>query len=560
VTEPIHHPRVRLERLIAVARLVVAAGTFAAAAVTPQLGSPGVVLYLAVLYFGYALAIVGLVWSPVRFAPGWDYAVHGFDLAALTALLIAARGVTVPFVGMRAFLLVCGMVRWQVAGILWTAIAVLVVAGIGSWGFSSGQLAFPGGTFAAESLTLTVVAFVLVCLTLYQHGYQLEIRRLATWPRTVTHDQASVLQEIISRAGAMIGAKRVLLVWRETDVETVNLAWGNGEQFEWVTEDTSAADLVAHELAGRTFQARDARRPRGRVVVLTSRGFRRLYLRPVSDAFAARFSMRTVLSSPLHGELVEGRMYLLDQPRPHFDDLLFVEVTARLAAVRLDGLAIIRQLRDNAALKERIRVARDLHDSLLQSQAGAAMQLMAARRQLDRDPDEAKASLDVVQRQLERSELDLRSFIRSLRPPTSDATPIAPLLDRLEELERRVEEEWDVAIEVSFDAVVNGIESTLSEQVYRLVQEGIVNAVRHASPSVVRVHVSRVAPGVLTVRVSNDGRGFPFVGTYNLAMLDAMNRGPRSLRERVTELNGGMTLTSTDTGSDLLITLPLPRA
>jgi len=59
------------------------------------------------------------------------------------------------------------------------------------------------------------------------------------------------------------------------------------------------------------------------------------------------------------------------------------EFVAHLATSRLDGLYLLTRLQDARALEERMRVARDLHDSLLQSQAGAALQLLAARRVLD---------------------------------------------------------------------------------------------------------------------------------------------------------------------------------
>lgn len=539
-----------------------AAGTLVAVVFAPVLPSLGLVLYLSLLYLGYAAAILALVWSPVRFARGWDYAVHGFDLAAFSTLVIASRGDTDPFLAAVIFLLVCGMIRWQIPGILWTALAVLVAIVAGSvTGIGEVTSAFPWRLFTLDATTLTVAAAILSFITIYQQSYQLEISRLATWPRSLAQDQRRVLVEIISRAGGMVGAPRVLLVWREPDEGVLNLAWGSGDRIEWVTEEENPPGyFVGRDLTGRTFQARDAADAHGRVVVLTSRGFRRLYRHPIDEGFRARFDIHTVQSSPLNGELITGRMFWLGQPRQGYDDLLLGEVVARLAAVRLDSFYVLQQLSDNAALKERVRLARDLHDSLLQSQAGAAMQLMAARRMLDRDPTAAKNSLAAVQHQLERSELEMRALIRSLRPALQAPTHDRSLPERLQELQDRLAREWNITVEVSFDPVANGVATPLSEQVYRLVQEGIVNAARHAKPSVVHVEVSRAVPGTLTVRIADDGNGFPFRGSYDLATLGAMNQGPLTLRERVAELNGDLLLTSTTAGSELLITLPIATA
>jgi two-component system sensor histidine kinase DegS len=92
--------------------------------------------------------------------------------------------------------------------------------------------------------------------------------------------------------------------------------------------------------------------------------------------------------------------------------------------------------------------------------------------------------------------------------------------------------------------------------VYRIVQEGVLNAARHADPSLVSVDVS-ADPATLHLRISDDGRGFPFHGTFDLQELDAMNLGPLTLRERVAELRGRLRLQSSETGTDLLIELPL---
>jgi signal transduction histidine kinase len=202
-------------------------------------------------------------------------------------------------------------------------------------------------------------------------------------------------------------------------------------------------------------------------------------------------------------------------------------------------------------------VARDLHDSLLQSQAGAALQLLAARRLLDRDPDAVRDRLQDVQRQLERGELEMRSFIRDLRPARlsgRDAITV-DLGARLEELRRRVERLWGIDVHLHLDGAVERVPRALREDVYRLAQEALVNAGRHAEASVIRVSLS-VTKKELRLDIVDDGRGFPFHGTYDLAKLNQTNQGPLTLKERVAQLAGDMTLKSMDTGTALRMTLP----
>jgi signal transduction histidine kinase len=75
---------------------------------------------------------------------------------------------------------------------------------------------------------------------------------------------------------------------------------------------------------------------------------------------------------------------------------------------------------------------------------------------------------------------------------------------------------------------------------------------------VIDVRVVRRAD-TLELRIADDGRGFAFQGTYDLKALNAMDDGPLTLRERVADLGGTLQLTSADTGTELLITVPLAR-
>jgi signal transduction histidine kinase len=231
---------------------------------------------------------------------------------------------------------------------------------------------------------------------------------------------------------------------------------------------------------------------------------------------------------------------------------------ARLAVSRLDGLYVLKHLRDGSALEERLRVARDLHDSLLQTVAGSALQLLAARRLLEREPAAAKKRFEEVQQQLERGELEMRSFISRLRPSSLTNVIGGGLKGRLEELCGRVERQWEIKVKLEVPEAADDWPETLGHEVYRIIQEGVLNAARHADASAIGVTVT-ATDGELRLEIVDDGRGFPFQGTYDLKVLNEMNRGPLTLKERVAELRGNLKLTSLETGSNLSITLPLVK-
>jgi signal transduction histidine kinase len=127
---------------------------------------------------------------------------------------------------------------------------------------------------------------------------------------------------------------------------------------------------------------------------------------------------------------------------------------------------------------------------------------------------------------------------------------------RLEELRQRIERQWDIHVRLTGDSIA-GIPEELLEGTYRLAQESIVNAARHADASVIDVRLTRTDTG-LELRIADDGRGFTFQGTYDLEALNTMDTGPLTLKERVSDLGGNLVITSTETGTELVITLPLP--
>ena len=546
-------------------RVVLAGGALLAVAIDPLEHVRYLfVLYLLGWYLVYSLGMLALVWAPVRFARGWDLAVHLFDFAAFSLLMVVTQAATSPFFMCFLFLLVCGTLRWQVRGTLWTAAATMAAyAGISIYAVN--VLHVPGfelNTFVIRSVYLTVITVLLAYLSAHQHRFQNEIGRIAAWPRRISRDPGEVVSEVLSQASALLDAPKVVLAWEEPGESGINLAWRCDGQVEWARESEADYGLfVLPDLDGKSFQAVDAAQDCGRVVALTARGFRRRDCRPIDEALRARFDMRAVQSWPLDGELIRGRMFCLNKARMRIDDLVVGELVAHLAVSRLDSLHMLGRLREAAALEERVRVARDLHDSLLQSQAGAALQLLAARRLLDRHPDAARHRLKDVQDQLERGELDMRSFIRDLRPakPATRAGVTVDLAGRLEELRQRIERQWEIAVNLRFDGAVERVPDALRDDVYRLAQEALVNAARHAEASVISVTLS-VTKTELRLEIIDDGRGFPFHGTYDLPGLNQMDEGPLTLKERVAQLAGDLTLKSMDTGTALRMRLPLAHA
>ena len=519
------------------------------------------VLYVLAWYLTYSLAMLALVWAPIRFAPGWAFAVHLFDFVAFSLLVAATRGAVGPFFLCFLFLLVCGALRWQVRGTLWTAAATIAAyAGISF--YASNVLLVSGfelSTFLIRTVYLTVVTVTLAILSAHQYRFQREIGQIAAWPRHVGRDPRVVVSEILSQVSTLLETPRILLVWDEDTGGNLRLAWLNGGEIEW--SEVSKADytpLVLPSLEGKSFQATDASLDRGLVVVHSPRGFRRRDCRPINEILRARFEMGAVHSWSIDGELVQGRLFAVNKVKLGIDDLVVGELVAGQVAARLDSTLMLGRLREAAALEERVRVAGDLHDSLLQAQAGAALQLLAARRLLERRPEAARKGLEEVQNLLERGELEMRSFIRGLRPESSlrSKNSHMDLADRLDTLRQRVQRQWPLTVNIHLNGATDRVPAGLRDDVYHLAQEAIINAARHADASVISLDLSATSSSV-RLEVVDDGRGFPFHGTFDLQALNRMKAGPLTLKERVGRLNGALTLYSTSAGSVVIMKLPI---
>ena len=111
----------------------------------------------------------------------------------------------------------------------------------------------------------------------------------------------------------------------------------------------------------------------------------------------------------------------------------------------------------------------------------------------------------------------------------------------------------NVELETAGD--VEALDGRSADEVAALVSEALANAARHAGATRIRGAVA-VEAGAVRIDVTDDGRGFPFHGRYELAQLVADGHAPWSLRERVTALGGELAIESSPRGARVEILLP----
>ncbi|HEU5260053.1 MAG TPA: sensor histidine kinase [Gemmatimonadales bacterium] len=557
-------PRLRAERLIATGRVVLAALSLLAVWLdpsTPAKHAPTTHILL-IGYVAYALIVAMVVWlapvPPVRLG----LVTHVLDLLLFCLLTYLTEGPTSPFFTFFMFSIVGATLRWQWRGALWTAAAALVtINAIGVYADEvSGDHAFEQHRFIIPSVYLAVTAGLLGYLGAYEERRRREMSELAAWPQVLARQPEVPPPELLEGVARILGAPRVLLAWEEPEEPWLHLAlWGGGDLRSWREAPETFDPVVAEPLAGRTFLSRDVRAPVPIVLYRgpdEPRGWRGT---PIHPALQARFTMAAVLCQPLHGECLDGHLFALDKPRMTTDDLLLGEVVAHQVASSMDQSLLSRRLRHAAAVEERHRLLRDLHDGVLQSLTGAALQLETVPRLWDTNPRAARERLAAIQRLIVDEQRDLRFYIRDSRLATIGlAASDAGLSAGLRELIQRFEGIWGLRVELQLEHMDHPSADALANDVYLIVQEALVNAARHAAASEVRVAVAR-ENGRIRIVVADNGRGFPFQGEYDHAALMALRLGPVMLKERVQSVGGTLAIRSSAAGARLAISLPSAR-
>jgi signal transduction histidine kinase len=232
-----------------------------------------------------------------------------------------------------------------------------------------------------------------------------------------------------------------------------------------------------------------------------------------------------------------------------------MERVGRTVNLLLDALTSDRaRMRRLASLvitaqdEERSRIARELHDSTAQSLTAIVLQLSAAAR--DAQTPELSARLSDVKEMAGMALEEVRTLSHRVHPRVLDDLGLVPAMRWLA---RQARESSDVEITVDAIGSTDHIPAQVASVLYRVAQEALTNAVRHASPNNVAITV-RADADTATLEVSDDGRGFDIA--------EAERRRPGmglfSMRERVSLVDGRLDLASSPgSGTRVVATIPL---
>jgi PAS domain S-box-containing protein len=356
-------------------------------------------------------------------------------------------------------------------------------------------------------------------------------------------DTLDVLAEGVVKASTAIGCAVVLI---EEGTDTLRLVGAHG------LPEGYATALRAVYRAGAPSPTVEAFRTRQPVLVRDVR----------------RFTLANALYAPIHRFVRQGswdavyivplvsrgralgaiNFYYPHEREPSEDEKVFLGAVADQTAIAIENARLFAEARDKAALEERQRLARELHDSVSQALYGIALGAKSARDDLvEGDPRQALDPLDYVLSLAEAGLAEMRALIFELRPESLETEGLVAALEKQTAALRarhevRVEAVLCEEPEASAEA---------KEAVYRIAQEALHNTIKHAQANNVAIKME-YEPRWINLEVSDDGVGFEVNSDF------PGHLGLRSMRERASRLGGKLEVeTAPERGTRIRARIPV---
>ena len=529
----------RSNRVIAVCRAVIAALFVLALWLDPAQPARAAKIGAALLssYLVVSAILVAIAWRDWWLDHRLAKPAHALDIFVfLAALYFTETGLSdfvSPFLSFFTFLMLSANSRWGWRTTGWIAFLISLSFFLLGFELHRQGIAVDLPRFGRRLAYMLVMSLVLVWF-----GSQNSASRAPHMPASREGDR-SVLENALTYALAVTGARGVVVAWENDEEPRTTLATA-----------TPAGRRVTF-LAPGTIKPQPQRRAmlfdgrRRRQLVLAQR--HRIKARTGVDLpDLARFSgIGEGLLVPIKGSSGSGELVLTGITGMGADHLkLGIEIGREIAqAMDHDRLSTVTK--EAAVMRMRGSIARDLHDSLAQSLAGANFRLEALRGLVTSGADPLP-EIAAIQAGLAGEQAHVRTVISRLREDEV-ASGNRDLAHDIALLANDLERQWGVEIEFVDHKQPIIAPPLLTFELQQLVREAVANAVRHGRATRVAVQLAREGQG-LYLAITDNGSGFAANSSAAI---------PRSLAERVGELGGTLAISSENGHTLLVITLPL---
>ena len=523
-------------RVVALARVGLAAVFFMATLADPKVGQSAVVVPILASFFCFSGIVAVITWRDWWIDARIAVAAHIIDIAFFTAMVALPDGYSSPYFLFFVFLLLSSAIRWEWKETTFTALIVVALFVTAGLAFAhSAHTEFETRRFVIRSGYLVVLSAVLVWFG---------VRRRFSAGRPLL-DPASVeaapdesqLANAMRQVMEIAKARRALAVWQSADGKLEAETASDGH-FERLHADPSMLSRAPdHALLFDTGKRR---------ALVATAGGRRRFTSPetlLDRTLIEHLPGTQGMCIPVRSTLGRGLFLLWGIEDLHSDHLPLGERMQSEIAFTLDHLTVASALRESAIARERLSLARDLHDGIVQFLAGSAYKIETMSQSSTSGAD-ISADLQELKQLMLLEQEDLRASIGALR---IDRVTLEQVRSEAHALCERLSRQWHVACAFRCEVADGQIPTRLHADVMNMIKEGVANAARHASAQNVDVGMKGDARALdLTIR--NDGK----------PRKPRAPAVPWSIQERVSEIGGSASIQSDEEFTTVSVLVPIP--
>jgi PAS domain S-box-containing protein len=279
-----------------------------------------------------------------------------------------------------------------------------------------------------------------------------------------------------------------------------------------------------------------------------SRAFRQF----LGGSLATNFSyVRSWMGTPMRHKGKPLGILSVSHTQPNYytsSHAALTQAVADQAATAIENARLYEQAQAVAALEERQRLARELHDSVSQALFGISIGTNSARILLERDPSRLPQSLDYIGSLAQSGMAEMRALLFELRPESLENEGLVVALTKhAEALKAR----YALEIQLTLD-LEPAILLPVKEAFYRIAQEAMQNTIKHAQASRINLELKAVSQALRLV-ITDNGQGFDPNASF------PGHLGLKSMQERAARLGASFSIESRlGAGTSIKLDLPLP--
>jgi signal transduction histidine kinase len=268
-----------------------------------------------------------------------------------------------------------------------------------------------------------------------------------------------------------------------------------------------------------------------------------------------RIPVKSYLGIPLasSGRVVGVLSLTSVDPRIFSDnDLVLYKAVGSQIGIAVENAQLYSQAQLVAALEERNRLARDLHDSVTQTLFSITLTAESARAMIIKKPEKVETQLERLQNLARGALAEMRALIFQLRPAALEEQGLVSAMQKHIESVRS-KDQVNIEFEVEGE---RRLSNEHEQSLYRITQEALNNIIKHAQATLVRVRLDMTDEWV-RLTIHDDGVGFEVSLLESRNASERKSLGMTSMRERA-ELAGGSFKIESKPGEGTTITVELP--